>query len=328
MQLAFQVLSLLKTNVFVSGEQLGLKLQVSRSRIHQAITAIRGWGIGVISVPNCGYRLEKPIEMLDQSSILSTLPSACTSHLSALDVFYSIPSTNSQIEKSLNRGITPVYACLSETQTQGKGRLNRIWASPIARNIYASFYEVYQASPQLSCLSLIMALAVIDAIESLCGPCPELKVKWPNDIWYSNHKVCGILIETFGRKDTTDLDCITGIGINTSKTMIEHKDNQPISLEEIYQKTVSRNQLASNLISKVVCYSNMFKKEGFQSFRENYQRRCALSGQKVSVIQSGKQWEGKCLGINQQGALTIQSNQGISALVSGDIQVRPNETIS
>ena len=124
---------------------------------------MRAAGLPVAAVPGRGYRLESAPELLDEAAIRGRLPAACGTQLAALEVAWSLDSTNSQL---LRR---PAPACgtavlLAERQTGGRGRRGRAWASPLAANVYLSASRRFSGGlSRLPGLSLVAGGATAEA---------------------------------------------------------------------------------------------------------------------------------------------------------------------
>jgi BirA family transcriptional regulator, biotin operon repressor / biotin---[acetyl-CoA-carboxylase] ligase len=133
-------------------------------------------------------------------------------------VFESIDSTSTFLKK-----ITPKQKpiiCLSEQQTQGRGRFNRPWHSPFGENIYLSLLvPIRKKLHQLSGLSLVVGLSMLHALKSYMQN-HHLYIKWPNDIFYEDKKLAGNLIEVHS-ENAQACYLIIGVGINVNMRATE-----------------------------------------------------------------------------------------------------------
>jgi BirA family transcriptional regulator, biotin operon repressor / biotin---[acetyl-CoA-carboxylase] ligase len=165
----------------------------------------------------------------------------------------TIDSTNSYL---LNHAIdNNTLICLAETQTNGRGRLERTWFSP-PNNIYLSLLWHFNHNiNQLSNLSIEVAVAVNRILRKL--GVIDSTIKWPNDILWHNRKLAGILIET--RVNTNNNTCYAvigvGLNVNLSKNLLLNANitiEQIVDLTEIMQSTPERNKLAGMLIEAIL----------------------------------------------------------------------------
>jgi BirA family biotin operon repressor/biotin-[acetyl-CoA-carboxylase] ligase len=180
----------------------------------------------------------------------------------------SLPSTNDFLLDLIQQKVPlkPKTVVIAEVQTAGKGRQGRAWVSP-AGNIYLSLYRPFHcALDQLYGLSLVAGLAVGRVIQNY--GLHNVKLKWPNDIFWDERKMGGILIETKQNKEI--IDAVIGIGLN-----IQDIDNyqgqisqQAVSLEIALQQKVSRSKLIAQLLIELNGVLNHFADYGFEAFVE------------------------------------------------------------
>lgn len=210
-----------------------------------------------------------------------------------------------------------MHCCLAEQQTCGRGRADRSWHSPFAKNIYLSCcYFSEKSLKELPKLSLIVSLAIIAALKSF-GFSQLINVKWPNDILFNHRKLAGILIEKKEKKKI-----IIGIGLNVNMSSDEDsKINQPwTSLHRETGEVFNRNFLAITLIQELFQYIQRFEKIGFSCFLDEWQKNDALIGTLVRFQYAQKKLHGKVLGINVHGQLVLELDDGkIHAFSSGEV---------
>lgn len=241
------------------------------------------------------------MQHLDKEQIISKL------HTQNIDVHIvkEISSTNDFFSNSLMHSPS---VCVAEKQSEGRGRIDRAWYSPVETNIYMSLLYKFNIA-DLSTISLITGLAVRDAIEKYLG-LPGIKVKWPNDILYEEKKLGGILIESkiFGKSAYV----IAGIGVNVN--LIESsKISKPwTSLQKITNTIHDRNEVISAMINNLLLYYKKFEKEGFSSFIQEWNDYDILLNQVVRITEDSKIFEGTSLGINSEGNLVLKFDDGES----------------
>lgn len=260
--------------------------------------------------------LQKPLILLDKNKIKKSLNNKSI----AIDIVEKIKSTNDYLKNHRDRKTT---VCLAETQTQGRGRLGRAWHSPFGQNIYFSMQHTFEKDmSELSGLSLLVALAVTHAIESIL-PISNLKIKWPNDIVVGNKKIAGILIDVQAESNGF-CHAIMGVGINVNMKMANRKQiNQAWnSLQKITKKYIDRNPLCAALINSLVTYLKHFSNHGLSDFMDEWKNKDYLF-QKSIQLQSGTHpFSGIASGINAQGHLLLALNpKTVRAFSSGDVSI-------
>jgi BirA family transcriptional regulator, biotin operon repressor / biotin---[acetyl-CoA-carboxylase] ligase len=129
-----------------------------------------------------------------------------------LEVHDALPSTNDRAHALAADGAAAGTVVLARTQTAGRGRHGRTWASAPDAGVWCSVLERPTDPAAIGVLALRVGLALADALAPLASPAP-LRLKWPNDLFAGDAKLAGVLIE--GRwQDTTPLWVVIGVGVN------------------------------------------------------------------------------------------------------------------
>ncbi len=323
MQIAFEVIKLLNDGKFHSGVDLAKILRVSRTSIWKAIQHLEVLGLKIDAVRAKGYRLYQPLELLDKPLILSELPKEALIQINRLEVLQSVSSTNDYLLAQIPYGLKSFSACVSEAQTSGKGRQGKIWRSPYGRNIYLSLYWKSDCQLRgLSGLSLVIGIAILRALKTVQVLPQGLGIKWPNDIYFENKKVGGILIETQTDSTTGKTHVVMGVGLNIVSVPAT-KNEAWSGLNAILSEPVSRNQFCGQLLREIILMASVFEKEGFSAFRHDWEKYNVLNQSLVTVSQGGCDEKGLCLGVNDRGELLVEINNSLRALTYGDVSIRP-----
>lgn len=315
------LLQALADGEFHSGSELGELLGVSRTAVWKSLQKLEALGLVVDTVKGKGYRLNRALDLLDASRILSALPEAAQSML-ALRVLQSTGSTNSDASAWLAESRRCVYCVvLAEQQTAGRGRHGRVWVSPFAQNLYLSLaYELKGGVEALSGLSLVVGIALIRTLKTL--GVEDAALKWPNDVWLQGRKLAGVLVELQGEA-TSGWRVVIGIGLNVHMRAEDGQQiDQPwISLDAA--KVVSRNDLAALLIETLVEVLHEFSQKGFAAFVAEWSAADALAGRRVQI--DGGRVVGEARGIDVTGAFLLQPDQGALIVINaGEVSVRPH----
>jgi BirA family biotin operon repressor/biotin-[acetyl-CoA-carboxylase] ligase len=219
---------------------------------------------------------------------------------------------------------------LAEEQNQGKGRLGRDWSSPKGSGIFMTIVLQPQILPvHASMLTLVAALAVNQGIRKVTGL--DSYIKWPNDIVVNGKKVCGILTEMSTMNDK--LECVViGMGINANRDVFpEELKKTATSLKLECKKEVERTELIVAIMEYLEQYYELFgQTESFIDMVTEYNEVLINRNKQVRIIGAHKEYTGTALGINETGALLVQTeeqHQGITTsaiktVVSGEVSVR------
>lgn len=237
----------------------------------------------------------------------------------------SIGSTNVFMKKLAQQGSPEGTVVIADEQSGGLGRMGRQWLSKKGENLLFSVLLRPELPPnRIFFLTMIFALAAIDAVQQMTGL--NAMIKWPNDIYVGNKKLGGILTE-FGVKNGVVQHIVMGMGLNVNwNPSMEETVMYPTS--SIFLEThemVSREHLLGNILKLLEKYYYEGKEDLNPSdiFYEKWKNRSAILGKPVA-IETGKECvEGKAVRIDQDGALTIITEDGHrEKIVCGDVSVK------
>lgn len=320
MPLKDRVLAVLEENKgkSVSGSEIARSVGMTRSAVWKAVKMLREEGYSICAVTNKGYCLSEENDFLSEQSIVPNL------HTKALgkkiDVFKTIDSTNNFAKSLAQLGAEHGTTVISEVQTQGKGRMGRSFYSPLGMGIYMSVILRPKLSVEHSLLiTSCAAVAVAEAIERVSGV--ECKIKWVNDIYAGDKKLCGILTEASVNVEQGGLEyAIVGMGINVQNvTFPKNVADIATSIKLETGENISRSLLAAEVLN---CLEEKLENITEKSFIEEYRRRSNLMGKRITVTQGDNVYDASCTGIDEYGRLLIKLDNGEDkALSSGTIRL-------
>jgi BirA family biotin operon repressor/biotin-[acetyl-CoA-carboxylase] ligase len=208
---------------------------------------------------------------------------------------------------------------LADQQTAGRGRgSNRWWAGEGALTFSLVIQPPREQLPPSSWprLSLAAGLAICQALESF-APRALYQVKWPNDVYAEGRKIAGILIESPAQSRGR---LVVGIGVNVNNSLAD----APPDIRELATALCDVDRLEHDLTSVLASIlgeleSHLQSAADMAALRVRWQHRCLLSGRTVRVQSSPETLTGRCLGIDDQGALLLQTETGRRSLVSGTV---------
>lgn len=259
----------------------------------------------------------EPREFLSLSEIRSFLPYEIPLHL-----FQSIDSTNITAKEMALKGAPHGTTVIALHQKHGKGRLGRSFLAPAGNGIYLSMILKPTFDIQKSVLITTAAsVAVCRALQAVCHVNP--KIKWVNDVYVDNKKVCGILTEAITDFESGQMESlIVGIGINCSTEAL------PAELLEIagaVEGDYSKNQLAARVITELLKLSEDLDA---RAFIDEYRNYSLVLGKTVQVYKGGFSPDkigipAHVLDIDDYGGLVVlYSNGNQETLSSGEISIR------
>jgi len=242
-----------------------------------------------------------------------------------LTVLREIDSTNRYLGDRARQGVNGPEGCLAEYQTAGRGRHGKNWFSPFASGLCISFlWTTHNPLQKWNGLTLALGTAIADIIEQ--RGVQGLGLKWPNDLYWTQRKLAGLLIESIARPDGM-IHLIIGLGINIHipPGTLDMLDQPWTDLTQAGWNPCSRNQLAANLLTGLAKTLRNFETNGLAPFLELWRARDILNGKNLSIqISAGQNISGIGAGIDDQGALQIYHGATIRSFSSGEVSLRFN----
>lgn len=243
----------------------------------------------------------------------------------SIEILPTVDSTNTRLMQQVRAGLTEPTVVVAEVQTAGRGRMGKAWHTDSHQALTFSF-GLPLAPHDWSGLSLAVGLSLARSLH------PELRLKWPNDLWWQQRKVGGVLVETANIADRPERFVVIGVGLNlqTPNTQAWPSDaaatlasQAPAGLAELLDRDadlVSRGQLLTMVLPNLVDDVLRFEREGFAAFAATFAQRDALTGRTVA-LSDGQ--HGTAQGVDAQGGLQVQTEQGMICVTSSTVSVRP-----
>lgn len=314
--------TLLESNksVFLSGEEIARRLGVSRNAVWKAIKALQADGYPIQAVPNRGYCLAATSDVLSESGIRQYL----TGEAQQLDlkVFDSVDSTNLVLRTLANAGAPEGTVVIASEQTGGRGRKGRSFYSPLGTGVYVSLLLKPKIAPDdATLITTTAAVAVCGAVEALCGE--PASIKWVNDVFLRDKKVCGILTEgSFDMESGQFEYAILGAGIN----VYEPAGGFPAEIREIAGCVLSspaadaKNRAIAEYLNR---FLPLYRALGSADTNAEYRKRSFVLGKMVNVLAGEQSTPARALDLDDHCRLVVEYEDGRrEALSSGEISVK------
>lgn len=229
-------------------------------------------------------------------------------------IYQTVTSTNDLAKTQIREGCPSGIVLWSMQQTAGRGRQGRTWD---ANQTSLTFSLLWQVSNEtnLGILPLVIGLGIVQKLEKLV---PDVKVKWPNDLWVGERKLAGILGETIRQQGK--LWAVLGVGINVNN-LSNPASQQRISLREATGEIWSR--LAILDVALQGMEEGLTLAEGSSmNLTYLFRRYGNFIDQPVLLVQGGRSWPAKALDVLEDGRLLIEDAQGVRALLPDEISLR------
>lgn len=308
------LIDILSDGEFHSGEELARLFGISRMAIHKKIEQLQNFGLNSEAKRKVGYRFKNKIQRLNYSEIE---PYLTPTQAKKVEIFPIIDSTNQALIEKIGQ-IEKGQIYLAEYQTKGRGQHGKAWFSPFGCNLYYSMYWQFdKAFQELSGLSLAIGISIAELLTRLTNQ--PIKVKWPNDLYLNNKKIGGVLVELSGKMGSS-IDVVIGFGLNLNMPKV---DDNPI--DQPYESLLyqDKNQIVRELIPTFYKLLTEFEEQGFLAFYEKWNSVDLYFNQPIRFLIGDKTHSGIERGINLQGALLIENEQGtIVPYFNGDIKLK------
>jgi BirA family biotin operon repressor/biotin-[acetyl-CoA-carboxylase] ligase len=293
--------------------------------VWKRIEALREAGVAIEAAPGRGYRLARPIDLLDAGAIRDALPAPVAASIARLDVAWSLDSTNSEL---LRRGAPArgVDVLLAERQTGGRGRRGRTWQSPLGANLYLSVSRAFDGGlARLGGLSLVAGIAAAEALHAL--GVRAVALKWPNDLVVADgpglRKLGGLLVEG-GGEHGGPVSAVIGLGLNVSMPKATAaRIDQPWADLAGLGAAPARSALAAALLAHLVPALAQFDRAGFAPFAPRWEALDALRGRDADLLVHERRERVRVLGLGEGGALRVRAaDGGMRDVHAGEVSLR------
>ena len=305
---------------YISGQYIANQLNISRAAVKKVIDQLKADGCDIDSINHKGHKLNASPNRWYRGIINKVLES---NHLvSKIEVYDSVESTQTIAKQSL---VDNQYTMLilSDEQTKGRGRFNRNWSSSKGKGLWMSV--VLRPNVSFSMIpkfNLFIALGIRDAIHAFSKD--KVEIKWPNDIYINDKKVCGFLTEMVANADAVEA-IICGIGINLNHQEEDFSDiirHRATSIRLHYSEEINRYQFLKRLIEEIEKRYHQFLNSSFETIRDEYISTSNIWHRKLTFTESGEQFIGEAIDIDNDGFLIVKDEDNqMRRLISADIDI-------
>lgn len=240
-----------------------------------------------------------------------------------VEVLPSIDSTNTELMRRARAGLMEPVLLAADEQTAGRGRLGKGWHSRAGQSLTFSL-ALPLAPADWSGLSLAVGVSLAHSLH------PDVRLKWPNDLWLHQRKLGGILVETAGTGGAAVRQrlVVVGVGINIARPEAAAVLAQatgavtamaPAGLSEVLVG-VTAGEVLARVAPALVRDLLAFESQGFAAFSQRFAQLDALQGLAVQLTDCT---QGTACGVDATGALQVLTGQGMRFINSAEVSVRP-----
>lgn len=286
---------------YLSGEDISRRLKVSRAGIWKNIEELRKDGYDILAVPHLGYKLDGIPDKLFPREIIHDLGTEIVGR--RVHHYDAVPST---MDIAFQLGVEDepegTVVC-AETQTRGRGRMERRWSSPKGKGIYFSLLLRPDLLPtDAAKMTLLSAVAVCEALREFCGP--DVHIKWPNDLLANGLKLAGILTELSAEMDRVRF-IVIGLGLNVNSSPRQLPE-QATSLKQLTGRAVDRIAVMRTVLRRIDHWYLVLRGQGFDPVIQRWRELSSTLGQKVSIGDI----TGTAVDLDEHGGLIIENKDG------------------
>ncbi|MFC5770711.1 biotin--[acetyl-CoA-carboxylase] ligase [Thauera sinica] len=267
-----------------------------------------------------------PTTSIDHTAELSALNAALGAHASAFAVEWiaACESSNTELLGRDLPGDERLHVLVVDRQLAGRGRRGREWQSFDGGSLTFSVqWRLPPAGTAPQGLSLVVGLAVARALED--SGVSGVQLKWPNDVLVHGRKIAGILIELVARQGRTAA-AVIGIGINLRLPEGVRIPGQAAVTDlrhELGDGAPDRAGLLAAILSQLRGLLETYAAAGFGALRGAWEQRNAFADLPVRISGDAGSACGACIGVDDDGALLLHTEQGARRILSGDVSLRP-----
>lgn len=305
---------------FVSGQEVGRRLGMSRAAVWKQVQGLRRRGFGIEGARGAGYRLLGLPDVIEEKELVPLLTR--TDFWNAFHFFQATDSTNSRAAELAGKGALEGTVVCADAQTAGRGRLGRSWESPPGVNLYLSLLLRPSLDPvKAPQLTLVTAVALAAAVEEATGL--RAALKWPNDLYLGDRKAAGILAEMSADPDRLR-HVVIGVGLNVNaeshsfpKDLREKATSLRIAAGRVFRRVV----ILSRFLDSFAEHYGKFLAGGFAPLLPGWNRRDMLKGKKAILRHGDREMRGSVTGVDESGLLLFRREGGSRSekFASGEI---------
>ena len=314
-----EILKILHENLenYVSEDDITSKFNISRTELLDHIQTLRDDGYFIGYSPKQGYRLLKTTNLYLPCELQKDLKTDYIGH--EIHYFNEVDSTNNVAKELAKKEADEGTIVIAESQSMGRGRRGKKWISPEG-GIWMSIILRPEIDPaKAPQLTLVTGVAVAETLKNECGL--DVGIKWPNDILVGEKKVCGILTEAQANMEKVKY-LIVGIGIdlNIDVELFPPKLREgATSLKVELEKEIHSAELIQKFLLNFEHRYNEFKDGKFPEILKEWRMFSKTIGNYVEVHKRGRTVKGEAVGINKDGVLILELEDGsLTKVISGE----------
>jgi len=228
----------------------------------------------------------------------------CPKHI----IIETLNSTNDYIQENIEKFIGEEWIIVeTSNQTQGRGYGKNVWESEPGKNITVShLFNTEFIEPEYQFrVSKFMSLGIVDFLELFLD---DIKIKWPNDIYFRDKKIAGILIEN-SISGNKLIHSIVGIGLNINQEIFDSRIPNPVSLKGLTTLDYNLSE-CMHLLNQFISVRIDMLKENPKRIDEDYIKYLYRFNNLHPYKYRNNWFNGRIIGLDDSGRLKIEDESG------------------
>jgi len=306
--------------VLVSGTKAAEELGIPHSTLNDWIDRLRELGVQIEGLPGRGLLLKAIPDVLTHEVIRRAARG--TQFAAQVRHYYRLGSTMDQAARLAQRDAPHGTLVLAEEQTQGRGRLGRVWLSERSAGIYCSvILRPPLPASRAPLLTLAAALAIADAAGEITRT--EADIRWPNDVLIGGRKCCGILPEMSSEMERVKY-IVLGFGLNVNQQQFPAElAGEATSLALAAGRRLSRSEVLGAVLRSLERRYRQLLETGAEAIIAEFECRSSFArGRRVAVTDEAQQFTGVTGGLDRSGFLLVRRGDtgNLHTVLSGTVR--------
>ena len=305
---------------YITESDLLKKLDITHEHLKDHIVSLKETGYDIIHDESKGYKLLNTPDILEPFEVKRGLK---TEYIANNIHFYeNLESTNDTAKKFVENNAPEGTVIIAEKQSAGRSRKNTDWASPEGGIYMTIILRPDVTLVEASKLTIVAGVAIAKTLHDEFSV--NVGIKWPNDLLIGDKKICGILTEA-----VTDFDKVKAVLLGIGVDVNVEKDDIPDNLKDI--ATSVKNEINTELKRAEILrvffkifedQYNHFKEGNFKEIINEWRRLSTTTGNRVRVYKAGKAIDADAIGVNNEGALIVELDDGrLEKINSGECYI-------
>lgn len=218
-------------------------------------------------------------------------------------------STNNYLSDiSENQSVAEFTVAMADFQTAGKGQRGNSWEAAKGKNLLFSIvlYPSFLEARKQFILSQIVSLSIKEELDQWTD---HISIKWPNDIYWKDKKICGILIEN----DLTGMylgRSISGIGVNINQEKFLGNAPNPVSLRQITGQEYDCLLILNNIMQRLKAYYSLLEQSKTDYITQGYQDALFRKEGMHRYSDAEGEFLARVIGVEADGHFILQDESG------------------